>query len=143
MGEERVVPLSTFRLCIDTWQEGRMAGKIYIPSFSGTIPFADLVEIFARLDGMMNGGGFPQAFMRLRGFQARPETIAMVSEDGEEPSPMGTLATISVRIQTRLQADWQGTLIFDDGRMQGFRGILELLRLVTGELSGTNVHEAE
>ncbi len=118
----------TTTVCINSYEDGILQGHFFnrfLPegrSFNSTIQF--LLEMEQMLDEM----AFPQPFHTARSFA---KTQSMDTGPPVMVSQTGTVATFTVRVLFRQNASWQGSVIWQEGRVeQSFRSVLELIVLM-------------
>ena len=121
-------------LCIDSYQDGVLAGRFYNPCRQGCHSFRSLTQFLTQMEQMLDEMAFPQSFTATRTFTRMPESF--VQWQPEVQITQGELATFSVRILFRQSASWQGSVSWLEGHMeQSFRSALELIFLIDSVLS--------
>ena len=123
----------TTLVCVDTYDQQVMAGRIYNPFCEG-LHFHSTIDFLVQMEKLLNEMGCPQPFMSARRFSRPPGSTP--------PSPSEKClhececATFTVRVIFRQNASWQGSLAWLEGEMEeNFRSVLELLRLMDSVLS--------
>jgi len=125
-------------VCIDSYENGVLAGRIYNPFCEEGIAFHSTIGFLKKMDSMLEKMNFPQSFSVNRVF--RPiQTEEAVTVPGAGPRN-GKLATFSISILFRQNASWQGAVSWlDEGREESFRSVLELLLLLDSALEPQKV----
>ena len=123
----------TTLVCVDTYDQQVMAGRIYNPFCAG-LHFHSTIDFLEQMEELLNEMGCPQPFMSGRRFSGPPGRTP--APHGEEYLPEGECATFTVRVIFRQNASWQGSLTWLEGEKEAnFRSVLELLRLMDSVLS--------
>lgn len=126
----------TTLVCVDGYEHGVLAGRMYNPYLAGGESFQSLMEFLRRMETMLDEMRFPQAFSAARTFQEPPERIMCAPPDPEPQE--GKRATFAVRVIFRQNATWQGSVTWlEGGREESFRSALELVLLMDSALAGT------
>ena len=134
---------SALRVCVDTLQDGQIAGRIVGQRLSSPLSFHDINDFIAKIDTLLDIQVYPQAFRSLRSFTAKekPSVPAAMTEEEMMPaeeveSAKGTVSTFRVQIFTRQNADWQGRIDWLDGSPAPmFDSTLEFIKLTADRLS--------
>ena len=128
----------TTLVCIDSYENKVLKGRIYNPSQPEGIAFTGAMDFLLRMENMINEANCPQAFASLRRFRAQN------TEAGSHVHPVSTamegkLASFSLRILFRQNSSWQGSLMWHEGKAEeSFRSVLELLLLMDSALAAEN-----
>ena len=123
----------TTQVCVDSYEEGILAGRFYHPMRTEGEAFHSLSQFLLKLDGLFDEMARPQADTTVRSFGAwvalQPERPALSRE------VKGLLATFRLRILFRQHSSWQGEIIWVERAMsQCFRSVLELVHLLDSAL---------
>ena len=120
-------------VCIDSYENGVLTGRLYNPHLSEGQSFRSLTEFLKKMDVLLDEMNFPQSFSEIRTFKSSPQINQRGSPD--IPECAGTLATFAVRILFRQNASWQGLITWlGQGKEQSFRSALELVFLMDSAL---------
>ncbi len=121
-------------VCVDSYAGGALAGRFYHPSCPNGERFSSLSRFFRKMEDMLDGLQFPQAFTAARAFAELPEGREEALAD-ESLRQEGKLATFAVRILFRQNASWQGSVTWlEKNREESFRSVLELILLMDSAL---------
>ncbi len=97
--------------------------------------FDNLVGFAAVLEGLCNACDYPQATHVLRRLDdAAASSVQAQAQNSDEYTKTHT-PQLSVRLEYRAKASWQGCVIFPDGGRRAFHSALELLRIIGGMAS--------
>ena len=120
-------------VCIDRYENMVPEGRIYNASVQGAVEFHSLTEFLRKMESMLDGMQYPQAFVAMRSFG---ETGATPEHTGEEKQKReGECATFTVRVLFRQNASWQGSVFWlEGGKEENFRSALELIFLMDSAL---------
>lgn len=120
-------------VCIDSYENGVLSGRMYNPYLSIGDTFQSTMEFLKKTDSMLDRMKFPQSFSANRVFEPLAETKTV---DPPAASPKdGLLGTFALRILFRQNASWQGSVTWIEGeREESFRSVLELLLLMDSAL---------
>lgn len=122
-------------VCIDTYEGGVMAGRIFDPRFGEAEPFRSTVELLLRVERLLDLEDTPQSFTAARSFAPGPGLRPELPQPGYPAS--GKRATLELRVLFRQNASWQGSVRWLEGRQeQRFRSVLELILLIDSALGG-------
>ena len=131
-------------ICIDAWEAGSLAGRIYHPILGPGSRFWDVNQLFSRLEGLFNTMRYPAASTRQRVF-GRPRMEAGKENEVKQPmewdegkagaapaeQPTGHKATFVVQVMYRQNATWQGKVVWlEKNEAKNFRSALELIKLI-------------
>ena len=120
-------------ICVDSFERGVLAGRLCNPALEEGESFTGVLELLRKMEAMLNGMEFPQAYTAQRSFQP-PEGWTLGSSDAGAIR-RGGLATFAVRIMFRRNSSWQGSVTWMEGDQQeNFRSVLELLLLMDSAL---------
>ncbi len=123
-------------VCIDSYENGVLAGRFYNPYLKDGETFQSLTQFLFKMEQTLDTMNLPQSFTAVRVFAEPP---ARTTERPPTPERLeGTLATFAVRVMFRQNASWQGSITWlETGREQSFRSVLELILLMDSALGGT------
>ena len=122
-------------VCVDTYESGVIAGRLYNPYLHEGICFHNVMEFLLKMEDLLDQMRFPQSFTAARSFSQPPRRIAASPPD-ESPRE-GKRATFAVRVLFRQNASWQGSVSWlEGGKEESFRSALELLFLMDSALKG-------
>lgn len=125
-------------VCVDEYRDGVPEGSFYNPGMPGPVHFSSLSQLLMRMDEMLEGMRFPQAYTILRSF-SEGETSPPADAAPPETPREGRLATFTVRVLFRQNASWQGTVLWQEqNRDESFRSVLELVFLMDSALRQSN-----
>lgn len=128
-------------VCIDTYEDGVMTGRILDPRFGEGETFRSTVELLRRIGQLLDLEDTPQSFTAARSFAPGAGLLPELPEPGT-PEP-GRLATLELRILFRRNASWQGSIRWLEGKQeQRFRSVLELILLIDSALGGVPERQA-
>ncbi len=120
-------------VCVDSYNEKVMKGRIYNPYFEGNIRFNGLMSFILAMEELLDEMKYPQAYEQRRSFE--PPDIHMTDKGHELTDVRGERETFGVKIFFRQNASWQGTILWKErGREQSFRSVLELVLLMNSAL---------
>lgn len=126
----------SIRLCVDSYDQGILAGRFYHPGLEeACYRFQSLTQFLVKVESMLNEANFPQSFTAKRSFAP----LAGPSADGPggEGTQRGARGTFVIRLLFRQHTSWQGTVTWlEGGGEQTFRSVLELILLLDGALGG-------
>ena len=120
-------------VCIDSYHEKIMRGRIYNPYIEENIEFYGLMSFILAMEELMGQMSYPMAYEVKRSFtQTEPYQYptGQTSVDSK-----GAKGTFIVRVLFRHNASWQGTICWKEGGMEeSFRSVLELVILINSAL---------
>ena len=122
-------------LCIDSYDDGVMAGRLYNSRLGEAETFRSTIGFLTRMEQMLAIENVPQPFSAARTFapvmQLIPDPPAATS------LKEGRLATLELHILFRQNASWQGSVCWmNEKPTYHFRSVLELLFLIDSALGG-------
>ena len=123
-------------VCVDSYENGVLAGRFYNPYLKDGETFQSLTQFLLKMEQTLDSMNLPQSFTAARAFGPLPPRM---SEHPSAPERLeGAIATFSVRVVFRRNASWQGSVTWlESGREQSFRSVLELVLLMDSALGGT------
>ena len=120
-------------VCIDSYENGIPAGRIFNPYLDTGKSFYSLTQFLFQMEQTLNAMNFPQSYTATRTFAEAPKERRPVP--GTE-FRKGTAATFVVKVLFRQNASWQGSVIWQEGgKEQSFRSVLELIFLMDSALT--------
>lgn len=123
----------TTMVCIDSYENGILAGRFYNPYLKDGETFQSLTQFLIKMEQTLDTMNLPQSFTAVRAFASPPNRNSASPPASELLE--GTLATFAVRIMFRQNASWQGSITWLEGEMeQSFRSVLELVLLMDSAL---------
>ena len=127
-GEE----LRRITVCIDSYENAVLAGRLYHPCQEEGAAFQSATQFLNEVEKILDAMEFPKAFSTTRSFLPVPS--AATGPPGKTEKG-GDSATFAIRILFRQNASWQGSIVWLEGRQeQSFRSVLELLMLMDNAL---------
>lgn len=128
----------TSMICIDSYENRVLTGRIFNPFLDADIPFRSTMEFIREMDALLQELQFPQSFFENREFRPVPESRSKVAAPTAPANQKGRLATFSLRIMFRQNSSWQGSLTWmEENREESFRSALELLLLIDSAIDRT------
>ena len=134
MNRKRYHGAGVTQVCIDSYDNGVLSGRIYNTRFGEAESFRSLTEFLTKMEGLLAIEDTPQPFNAVRSFcpTVRPR-------NGSPPITLpriGKLATVELHILFRQNTSWQGSIFWVEGKQeQHFRSVLELILLIDSALS--------
>lgn len=123
----------TFLLYIDSYDDGVPVGHYHNLCREELVEFRSLTQLLLKLDQSLDIDNMPQSFNKVRTFF--PLNGYGLEVITEPCSKVGKMATFVVHILFRRNASWQGTVTWlDEGRVQNFRSVMELVVLMNSAL---------
>ena len=125
----------TSMVCIDSYDNRILTGRIFNPFLDAEVPFHSTMEFLREMDALLQDLQFPQSFFENREFPHAQEAKRKGDTPSASAGQKGRLATFSLRIMFRQNSSWQGSLTWMEGKLEeSFRSALELLLLVDSAL---------
>ena len=136
MSERRHHGAGITLVCIDSYENGVLLGRMYNSRYGGAESFRSTVGFLNKMEQILDIENRPQAFKAVRTFGP------VIGSLPDPPAIMlpreGKLATLELHILFRQNASWQGSIRWlEEGKEQHFRSVLELIFLIDSALSGT------
>lgn len=123
----------TILLCVDSYQNGILQGRLYNPGLQEGRQFQSLTGFILEMEQMFEKMEFPKAYTTTRTF-AKPPLQAAGPPDNTYRE--GNVATFALNILFRQNASWQGSIAWlEQKREQRFRSVLELILLFDNALT--------
>ena len=124
----------TTLVCIDSYENKVLSGKIINPCYEDCVPFKSTIEFLLGMERLLEEMNWPQSFSSKRSFKKVEE--ASVCPLGASFVKKGKIATFSIRVLFRQNSSWQGSLLWHEKNQgESFRSVLELLTLIDSALS--------
>ena len=135
---------STLRVCIDCVKGRTISGRVLSRRLTQPYVFPDLNSFVLQMETVFDAQNFPQAYQRMRTFlrNENEETIAAADpscgmSEEEVNAGRGEIATVELRVQSRKNSTWQGTVNWlDSSIIQEFSSYLELMHIADEKLFG-------
>ncbi len=137
-----ICDFSSISICVDEYEAGEMKGRIYSSLREEPETFNSVITLIKNIDKIFDEGEYPQATMKVRGFN-KPGKTQETAKKIEKPmasvgrinfskaSIKGRKATFGVRVMFRQNASWQGSLNWiEKNREESFRSVLEMIMLI-------------
>lgn len=130
----------TSMVCVDSYKEEVMAGRIFHVCYQEPLKFHGLVSFLKTVEGILNYLDKPQANMQQRRFREVLEEKEQLNQQKilmhrNIPDSRGGMATFKIRIAFRQNASWQGTIYWmEEEKEENFRSVLELIMLISDTL---------
>jgi len=123
----------TFLIYIDSYEDGVPVGQYHNLCREELVEFHSLTQLLLHLDQSLDVDNMPQSFNKVRTFF--PLNGYGLETMTKAAPRSGRLATFSIHVLFRRNASWQGTLSWlDEGRVQNFRSVMELIMLLNSAL---------
>lgn len=120
-------------VCVDSFDQGVLSGRLYNPYLSEGKSFRSLMEFLRTMEELLDGMNFPQPFTSIRSFQ-KPQQQKQPGPPEGEPQE-GKIGTFAVRVIFRQNSSWQGSVCWLERNIEeSFRSALELLLLMDSAL---------
>ena len=124
-----------FTVCIDSYENQIMQGRLYAPS-QEMKAFHGLTQLILEVESILDELQTPQAYTIPRRFFPISSSVSMHST---EVFRKGAAATFELQILFRQHTSWQGTLLWKDQKAESsFRSVLELILLMDSALSASS-----
>ena len=138
---------STLRVCIDSVKGRTISGRVLSRRLTEPYHFPDLNSFVLQMEAVFDAQKFPQAYHRLRTFLPAGDKSTLAAEDlasgmSEEAvnAGRGEVATVELRVMSRRNSTWQGTVNWlDSSVIQEFSSYLELMHIADEKLFGKSV----
>ena len=135
---------STLRVCIDCVKGRTISGRVLSRRLTQPYVYPDLNSFVLQMEAVFDAQNFPQAYQRIRTFlrNENEETIAAADpscgmSEEEVNAGRGEIATVELRVQSRKNSTWQGTVNWlDSSIIQEFSSYLELMHIADEKLFG-------
>ena len=120
-------------VCVDSFEQGVLSGRLYNPYLSEGKAFRSLMEFLRTMEELLDGMNCPQPFTSSRSFQKPQQEKRSGPPEGEPQE--GKLGTFAVRVIFRQNSSWQGSVCWLERNVEeSFRSALELLLLMDSAL---------
>lgn len=127
----RFVPTSksTYMLSIADYRDKCLSGTLYCPLLDRSYAFGNLMQLLLLMEALMDEANFPQRGVEQRAF--RVTATDGVSRSPAEKAAKAPLATFTINVLFRQNASWQGSVIWNERKLEShFRSVLELITLM-------------
>ena len=120
-------------ICVDSYDDKVMKGRIYNPYLEGEIAFSSTMSLILYMEELLEEMSFPQAYEIKRSFG---QFKTYIYQTGQVLSNYkGKKATFEIKILFRQNASWQGTVLWiEEEKEESFRSVLELMLLMNSAL---------
>lgn len=123
----------TTLVCIDSYHDKIMKGRIINPFFDGSIEFSGLMSFLLTMEGLLEQMKCPQPYEMKRSFAEEQVYQYRIGQHNQENK--GKKGTFTLKILFRQNASWQGIVLWEEqGQRKSFRSVLELLILMNSAL---------
>lgn len=123
----------TTLVCIDSYHDKIMKGRIENPFIDGSIEFSGLMSFLLTMEGLLEQMKYPQAYEIKRTFMEESGYQYRIGQHNQENK--GKKGTFTLKILFRQNASWQGFVLWEErGLKKSFRSVLELLILMNSAL---------
>lgn len=120
-------------VCMDSYENGVMAGWIYNPALEQGRHFHSTMQFLLDMEQILSRTEFPESFTILRSFTPSSPHITGPPDIHDKT---GRAATFVIRILFRQNASWQGSIRWIEGQTEeSFRSVLELLFLMDSAMT--------
>ena len=127
-------PAKTYVVCVDSYDEKVLRGRIYNVLQISAIAFTSTVDMLLKLEALLDEAKLLQSYSTKRVFTQNKPTDTLFNRT--ESIDEGELATFSLKLLFRQNASWQGSVLWCEGNSEeSFRSVLELLLLMDNALS--------
>ena len=126
----------TALICIDSFDDYSMSGRLYHSSLPHEAYFRSFMELIEIMEHIFNKLDYPQSVMTLRSFEGtqpaeRIEVAVPAIPTSHINNAKGDTATFRLRVMFRQNATWQGSIRWIEAeKEENFRSVLELLHLM-------------
>lgn len=135
---------STLRICVDSIADRAISGRVLSKRLTAPYFFPDLNSFVLQMEAIFDVQNFPQAFQQTRTFLRNEKELSLAAADpscgmSEEEinAGRGKIATIELRVISRRNSTWQGTVNFlDSSTVREFSSYLELMHIADEKLFG-------
>lgn len=135
---------STLRVCIDCVKGRTISGRVLSRRLTQPYHFPDLNSFVLQMEAVFDAQKFPQAYQRIRTFLRTEDKGMLAAADPscgmteeEVSAGRGEVATVELRVMSRRNSTWQGTVNWlDSSVIQEFSSYLELMHIADEKLFG-------
>lgn len=119
-------------LCVDSYDDGVLCGRIYNPYKENGIEFKSLSQFLLLMEDILDEMDYPQSFTNTRSFASSVDDFPKTSSPELQ---RGKLETFSIRVIYRQHTSWQGYVVWNEkNKEECFRSVLELILLIDSAL---------
>lgn len=123
----------TTLVCIDSYHDKIMKGRIINPFIDGSIEFSGLMSFLLTMEELLEQMKCPQPYEMKRSFVEEQVYQYRIGQHNLENK--GKKGTFTLKILFRQNASWQGIVLWEEqGQRKSFRSVLELLILMNSAL---------
>ena len=134
---------TAIRVCLDSTEGGCLSGLIYSRLLTEPILFSDTGNLVLKIEEILDGQNFPQAFQRARMFNTKKTTSPFVVKDPTDglsaetcDAAVGQKTTFVIHVFSRRSSTWQGNIDWLDGSPQeSFTSDLEFIKIIDNRVS--------
>ncbi|MEG1538029.1 MAG: hypothetical protein RR387_07085 [Clostridiales bacterium] len=131
--------LKTIVICVDSYANQLISGRIYHNMLNRKIHFANLMQLVQNIQLLLDGMDFPRDSTEKRSFGQQTREDIELTATADTPDHQiqpGTMATFKIRVLFRQNASWQGMITWLEGRCDdSFRSALEMILMMDSALS--------
>ncbi len=135
---------SILRICIDCVKGRTVSGRVLSRRLIQPYHFPDLNSFVLQMEAVFDAQNFPQAYQRIRTFLRTEDKGTLAAADPESgmteeevKAGRGEVATVELRVMSRRNSTWQGTVNWLDGDViRDFSSYLELMHIADEKLFG-------
>ena len=135
---------SLLRICIDCVKGRTVSGRVLSRRLIQPYHFPDLNSFVLQMEAVFDAQNFPQAYQRTRTFLRIEDKGLLAAADPESGmseeevnAGRGEVATVELRVMSRRNSTWQGTVNWLDGDViRDFSSYLELMHIADEKLFG-------
>ena len=142
------LPKNVICVCIDEIKEELIEGRMYHCYSETPVLFTNQLQLLAEMEALYDRLNFPQASTRdrtLKPKKVQTETdkeAEAVKDEQDIKNQMGRKASFIVRVTSRQNATWQGSISWTEkGVTKHFRSALELLKLIDSAIEGSELKD--
>lgn len=127
-------------ICIDSYEEKSMTGRLWYPSFGSEQKFENLMQLIEDIDNSLRDLGFPNEYSKTRSFDRQDGVSTSKAGSRGDFSPEdGKIATFRIKIIFLQNATWQGIITWvDKDQEENFRSMREMIYLMDSALKSSS-----
>lgn len=134
-------PKNVICVCVDEIKEELIEGRMYHCYSEAPVTFSNQLYLLTEMEMLYDRLNFPQASTRDRTLKPKKtqtgtgKEAEAVREEQDIKNQVGRKASFIVRVNSRQNATWQGSISWTEkGVTKHFRSALELLKLIDSAL---------
>lgn len=134
-------PKNVISVCIDGIKDELIEGRMYHCYTDTPLKFTNQLQLLSEMEDLYDRLNFPQASTRDRTLKPKKvqtgtgKEVEAVREEQDVKNQVGRKASFIVRVNSRQNATWQGSISWTEkGVTKHFRSALELLKLIDSAL---------